>query len=345
MVDDDSTTADRAMAEPYAAGDCEKTSEAEEDDGEGDIQKLLEPFTRDELLDLLADACVRDPALLARIADSAAAAATHRRLFVHGLGPGATSAALAAAFSPFGTLDECHAVTDRADGRCRGYGFVTFRRRSDARLALADASKRVGGRPVACQLASLGPVAPSSSYSDRKLFVDKVPERAAHDALRGFFSRFGEIEKGPLGADRLTGLFRGYAIFFYKTPEGLRKALEEPSKVFDGCELQCRRAHRVNKRKQDAAAPADTGGRSNDGAVAASSPAVQTKGLASTSEMPTLSSIPPVALTPKGSSSPIAPARFRRNAAAGGAGILGASPAAASVPSSSSGQNVGLNNG
>jgi hypothetical protein len=37
MVDDDSTTADRAMAEPYAAGDCEKTSEAEEDDGEGDI--------------------------------------------------------------------------------------------------------------------------------------------------------------------------------------------------------------------------------------------------------------------------------------------------------------------
>jgi heterogeneous nuclear ribonucleoprotein A1/A3 len=213
MVDDDSTTANQAMAEPYAAGDREKTSEAEEEDGEEDIQKLLEPFTRDELLDLLADACLRDPALLARIADSAA---THRRLFVHGLGPGPTPAALAAAFAPFGTLDECHAVTGR------GYGFVTFRRRSDARRALADASKSVDGRPVACQLASLGPVAPSSSYPDRKLFVDKVPERAAHDALKGFFSRFGEIEKGPLGADRLTGLFRGYAIFFYKTPEGLR---------------------------------------------------------------------------------------------------------------------------
>jgi heterogeneous nuclear ribonucleoprotein A1/A3 len=114
--------------------------------------------------------------------------------------------------------------------------------------------------------------------------------------------------------------------------------------VFDGCELQCRRAHRVNKRKHDAAAHADTGGRSNDGAVAASSPAVQKKDLASTSEMPKLSSNPPVAMTPKGSSSPIAPARFRRNAAAGGAGILGVSPAAAAMSSSSSGQNVGLNN-
>ncbi|GJM85465.1 hypothetical protein PR202_ga01913 [Eleusine coracana subsp. coracana] len=238
------------MAEPSVAGDCEEASEEE------DIGKLLELFTRDELLDLLSDACLRDPALLARLADS------HRRLFVHGLGPDATSAALAAAFVPLGALEECHAIADRADGRCRGYGFVTFRRRSDA-------SKRVGGRPVACQFASIGRAAPSSQ---RKLFVTNVPERAAHDELRGFFSRFGEVDKGPLGADPATGLFRGFAIFLYKTPGGLKKALEEPNKVFDGCELLCRRALRVSKWKHYTGVAADTGGHSNDAAVAASSP-------------------------------------------------------------------------
>ncbi|KAL5211784.1 hypothetical protein ABZP36_022631 [Zizania latifolia] len=210
---------------------------------EGAIERLLDPLTRDELLDLLAEACLRDPVLLSRLAASAASDAAHRRLFVHGLGPSATNAAMAAAFAQFGALDECHAVADSATGRCRGYGFVTFRRRSAARRALADSSRRVvDGRPVACQLASLGPTSP-----DRKLFVDNVPARAAHDELRRFFSRFGEIEAGPLGADRATGQFRGYAIFFYKSPQGLRKALEEPKVVFDGCELQCRRAHRVDK--------------------------------------------------------------------------------------------------
>ncbi|KAL6899362.1 hypothetical protein ACP4OV_006020 [Aristida adscensionis] len=332
--DEDPSATDPAPAEPSAAAAGKGDEEAEAGDAE-DVVELLEPFTRDELLGLLTDACLRDPALLARIAASAASDAAHRRVFVHGLGPGATSAALAAAFAPFGALDECHAVADRATGRCRGYGFVTFRRRADARRALADASKRVGGRPVACQLASLGPVSPSSSsFSDRKLFVGNVPERAAHDELRAFFSRFGEIEEGPLGADRATGRFRGYAIFFYKSPEGLRRALEEPTKVFDGCELQCRRAYMVSKRKHDAASPLDTGGRSNGGAASTALPSVQPQDLALPSKESPLASNPPVVLM-KGRSSPaVATGHFSRNAVAGGAGILGPPPVATAVPSS-----------
>ena len=158
-----------------------------------------------------------------------------------------------------------------------------------------------------------------------------MPERAAHDDLRGFFSKFGEIEEGPLGADRNTGLFRGYAIFFYKTPEGLRKALEEPNKVFDGCELQCRRAYKVTNRKHAAAAPVDTGVQSNGGAVAAVLPSVQAKDLALTSKQSVLSSNQPVGLTAEGSSSAPATVGFRQNVPAGGAGILGAAPVASSL--------------
>lgn len=60
--------------------------------------------------------------------------------------------------------------------------------------------------------------------------------------LRAFFAQFGEIEEGPLGFDRVTGKPKGFALFVYKTLEGARKALEEPSKNFEGNMLVCQRA-------------------------------------------------------------------------------------------------------
>ncbi|PNT68990.1 UBP1-associated protein 2B [Brachypodium distachyon] len=305
---------------PLMLDDCEEGEEEEA------IEGLLEPFSRGELLDLLVEACLRDSALLSRLAASAASDATHRRLFVHGLGPGSNSAALAAAFAPFGVLEESHAVADRATGRCRGYGFVTFRRSSSARRALADASKRVGDRPVACQLASLGSAGPCPEM--RKLFVDKVPAGASRDELRKFFCQFGEIEAGPLGADHATGRFHRYAIFLYKSPGGLRKALEEPRKVFDGCELHCRPAH---SKKRATAEPINADGQINaTGSTAL--PTFHPKEVASTSGMhPLLGSNSPMA---KGTSS--TEVLFYHNAGAGGAGILGASPLAMAVPSTHS---------
>uniref|UniRef100_A0A0D3F7A6 RRM domain-containing protein n=1 Tax=Oryza barthii TaxID=65489 RepID=A0A0D3F7A6_9ORYZ len=185
--------------------------EREEEEEEG-IEGLLEPFTRNELLDLLVEACLRNPALRSRLAATAESDAAHRRLFVHGLGPG----------------------------------------------------------------------------------------------------------------------FRGYAIFFYKYPEGLTKALEERKVVFDGCELHCRRAHRVNKEKHLMTMPADAGAQSN-GFENAASPIIHVQpkelALASTTQTP-LGSNRPVEMMAKGPRSGTVP--FRQNA---GAGLLGACPVATVTPS------------
>ncbi|KAG2659609.1 hypothetical protein PVAP13_1KG370700 [Panicum virgatum] len=233
------------MAESSAAGEREDAAEDEEDIGE-----LLEPFTRDELRDLLTDAYLRDPALLSRLAARARRA---RR--------------------PEGVLLQVRRDRGGAPRRVHQTG---------------------GNRCVKCEKCCVRP--PVS-----------------------------------LGADRDTGLFRGYAIFFFKTPDGLKKALEEPTKVFDGCELQCRRAYRVTNRKHAAAAPVDTGVQSNGGAVAAVLPSVQAKDLALTSKQSVLSSNQPVGLTAEGSSSAPATVGFRQNVPAGGAGILGAAPVASSL--------------
>uniref|UniRef100_A0A5B6ZZZ6 Putative UBP1-associated protein 2A-like n=1 Tax=Davidia involucrata TaxID=16924 RepID=A0A5B6ZZZ6_DAVIN len=105
---------------------------------------------------------------------------------------------------------------------------------------------------ASCQLASAGPVPnhPVPDSTGRKIYVANVGPQVNPDKLRSFFAKFGEIEEGPLGHDPVTGKLKGFAIFVYKTAEGCKKALEEPIKVFEGCQLQCRRAvegHRTNK--------------------------------------------------------------------------------------------------
>jgi hypothetical protein len=59
------------------------------------------------------------------------------RLFVGGLSSATTSATLRAAFEAHGKVSDASVVTDRVDGRSRGFGFVTMADRKDAPGAIA----------------------------------------------------------------------------------------------------------------------------------------------------------------------------------------------------------------
>lgn len=103
---------------------------------------------------------------------------------------------------------------------------------------------------TSCQLASAGSATNNnqlSSVVSRKIYVTPVGPQVDPDKLRSFFAKFGEIEEGPNGLDPVTGKFKGYALFVYKTLDGCKKALEEPVRVFEGTWLQCRRAVEGNR--------------------------------------------------------------------------------------------------
>ncbi|KAI3775787.1 hypothetical protein L1987_45541 [Smallanthus sonchifolius] len=117
--------------------------------------------------------------------------------------------------------------------------------------ALKEPRKKINNRTASCQLASLGAAtaAGSGDNSNRKIYVSNVQPDTDPDRLRLFFTKFGEIETGPLGFDSSSGKSRGYALFVYKNQEGFRKALEEPHKVFEGHQLHCQKAASVEKNK------------------------------------------------------------------------------------------------
>ncbi|XP_061355982.1 UBP1-associated protein 2A isoform X1 [Gastrolobium bilobum] len=241
--------------------DDEQQQQQQEEDEEP-IQKLIEPFGKEQIMNLLCEAATKHRDVADRIRKVADGDAVHRKIFVHGLGWDTTAATLINAFSQYGEIEDCKAVTDKVSGKSKGYGFILFKTRRGARKALKEPQKKIGNRMTACQLASIGPVqqqpvaavpqlqqpaqpafsAGVSEYTQRKIYVSNVGAELDPQKLFAFFSRFGEIEEGPLGLDKVTGKPKGFCLFVYKSAESAKRALEEPHKEFEGHILHCQRA-------------------------------------------------------------------------------------------------------
>ncbi|XP_071726357.1 UBP1-associated protein 2A-like [Rutidosis leptorrhynchoides] len=242
---DDDETETETKAESNGAGEPE---DSELDDEP--VEKLLEPFTKEQLIILLKEAVSKHPEFIESVSKIADADPAHRKIFVHGLGWDTNADVLISEFGKYGEIEDCKAVVDKVSGKSKGYAFILFKHRAGCQKALKEPQKKIGNRMTSCQLASAGPVpappptaaAPVSEYTQRKIFVSNVAADIDPNKLLEFFSKFGEIDDGPLGLDKQTGKPRGFALFVYKSVESAKKALEEPHKMFEGHTLHCQKA-------------------------------------------------------------------------------------------------------
>ncbi|XP_020226964.1 UBP1-associated protein 2A [Cajanus cajan] len=241
------------LEEANHAAEANGAEEEEENEDltleEEPVEKLLEPFTKEQLHSLVKQAVEKFPEFVDSVRQLADVDPAHRKIFVHGLGWDATAETLTSVFGKYGEIEDCKAVTDKVSGKSKGYAFILFKHRDDARKALKNPQKKIGNRTTSCQLASAGPVPapppnanPVSEYTQRKIFVSNVSAEIEPQKLLEFFKQFGEVEDGPLGLDKNTGKPKGFALFVYKSVESAKKALEEPHKNFEGHTLYCQKA-------------------------------------------------------------------------------------------------------
>ncbi|KAK1424801.1 hypothetical protein QVD17_20139 [Tagetes erecta] len=227
-----------------------------------DARKILEPFTRDQLLDVLQTVVVRDVAVLDAVRSIADSDPAQRKLFIRGIGWETTTEKLRSIFSGYGELDEAIVITDKNTGKSKGYGFVTFKHIDGAILALKEPSKKIDGRITVAQLAAARE-AGSVDVSMRKIYVGNVPFEISSERLLSHFSSYGEIEEGPLGFDKQSGKTKGFAFFVYKTEEGARNSLVDPMKNIDGHQVMCKMA--TDGKKGKAGGPQGPAGMPGDG--------------------------------------------------------------------------------
>ncbi|GAB4846552.1 hypothetical protein Ancab_025557 [Ancistrocladus abbreviatus] len=224
-----------------------------------DARKIIEPFSQEQLLDILQDAVVSHPDVLDAVRSIADRDLAQRKLFIRGLGWETTSESLRSLFAVFGDLEEAVVILDKITGKSKGYGFVTYKHIDGAVLALKEPSKKIDGRVAVAQLASAGhsggPISNSGMTVDvslRKIYVGNVPYDMPAEMLLSHFAAYGEIEEGPLGFDKQTGKSKGFALFVYKTAEAANAALIEPNKVIEGRQLLCKLAIEGKKGKPGA---------------------------------------------------------------------------------------------
>ncbi|WCJ33992.1 RNA-binding (RRM/RBD/RNP motifs) family protein [Euphorbia peplus] len=200
------------------------------------LRSLLDPLNKSQLVDLLSRLGSQYPSIAEEIKSIASADPVHRKLFVRGLAWNTSSETLCAAFQVHGEIEEGAVIYDKATGKSRGYGFITYKHMESTRNALRAPSKLIDGRLAVCNLACEG-LSGSSTTPDlahRKLYIGGLSPEITSEMLLNFFGRHGEIEEGSVAYDKDTNESRGFGFVTYKTVEAARKAIEDPHKTFGG---------------------------------------------------------------------------------------------------------------
>ncbi|KAK4281823.1 hypothetical protein QN277_013273 [Acacia crassicarpa] len=213
-----------------------------EEAGNGDasskeeLRFLLDPLAKPQLVDLLAKLGSQYPSIAEEIKSIASADPVHRKLFVRGLAWNTSSETLCAAFQEHGEIEEGAVIYDKATGKSRGYGFITFKHMESTHCALRAPSKLIDGRLAVCNLACEGLSGASNApdLSLRKLYIGSLSPEVSSEMLLNFFGRYGEIEEGSVAYDKDTNESRGFGFVTYKTAEAAKKAIDDPEKTLGG---------------------------------------------------------------------------------------------------------------
>ncbi|KAG2290742.1 hypothetical protein Bca52824_050346 [Brassica carinata] len=222
--------------------------DGDDDDDEEPIEDLLEPFSKEQLSILLKEAAEKHPDVADRIRIAADEDPVHRKIFVHGFGWDTKADALIKAFKQYGEIEDCKCVVDKVTGQSKGYGFILFKSRSGAHrdsygCVSVSFHGTCSGRNAVAGAAGATSQHFNPEHVQRKIYVSNVSADIDPERLLEFFSRFGEVEEGPLGLDKATGRPKGFTLFVYKTAESAKRALEEPHKSFEGHVLHCHKAN------------------------------------------------------------------------------------------------------
>ncbi|XP_076881260.1 UBP1-associated protein 2C-like [Bidens hawaiensis] len=209
-----------------------------------ELRSLLNPLAKTQLVNLLSKLGCENPSISEEIRSVASADVANRRLFVRRLAWSTTTEGLCAAFLKHGEIEEGAVITDKASGKSRGFGFVTYKDIDSARKALQAPTKLIDGQMTVCTLACAGVNTKSSDdQAQRRVFIGGLPLEATSEMLLMDFKKYGDIEEGYVAYDRVTNKSRGFGFITYKTVKAARRAIVDPQKMLWGRSISVKPAY------------------------------------------------------------------------------------------------------
>ncbi|CDS01998.1 hypothetical protein [Sporisorium scitamineum] len=191
-------------------------------------------------------------------------------MFVGGLNWDTTEDSLRRYFSQFGEVGHCTIMRDNMTGRSRGFAFLNFvdpkavntvmvrehyldGKVIDPKRAIPRQQRdnnynhnQTGGQGHGNYGGGGGAAGGGYSAQSQKLFVGGLPPTVTPASFRMFFEQFGTLAECTCMMDRETGKPRGFGFLTYQDDAALQHVLNTRPIVFDGKEVDVKRAQSKN---------------------------------------------------------------------------------------------------
>lgn len=161
-----------------------------------------------------------------------------RKLVVLGLPWDTEDTTLRSHFEAYGRVDDAVVMRDRATGRSRGFGFVTFAAPAAAAAAASDAHSVDGRRCEAKFALPRGGAPPPRSA---RVFVARVPPAVTDAEFRAYFESFGELTDAYMPKDAAKAGHRGIGFVTFASPAAVDAVMARPH-ALGGADLAVDRA-------------------------------------------------------------------------------------------------------
>ncbi|XP_010274987.1 PREDICTED: ELAV-like protein 3 isoform X3 [Nelumbo nucifera] len=149
-----------------------------------------------------------------------------RKLVVLGIPWDIDSEGLRQYMSQFGELADVMVMKNRASGRSRGFGYVTFSCLEDAEKALS-AQHNLNGRTLEVKVATpKEEMAPSSKKTSR-IFVARIPPSVTDEDFHSYFMKYGPLVDAYMPKDPVTKQHRGIGFVTYENPDSVDHLISE----------------------------------------------------------------------------------------------------------------------
>jgi heterogeneous nuclear ribonucleoprotein A1/A3 len=150
-----------------------------------------------------------------------------RKLFIGGLTSTTSDEMLRQFYEQYGELTDCIVMKDPTSQRSRGFGFVTYAKKSQVDAAQAARPHEIDGKKVDSKRAvpkdanDKGP----SQVSTQRLYVSGIKEGHTEEMLKEYFSEFGNVLKVDIAKDKNTDTIRGFAFVHFDDYDAVDKCV------------------------------------------------------------------------------------------------------------------------
>ncbi|KAJ7535875.1 hypothetical protein O6H91_12G049300 [Diphasiastrum complanatum] len=148
----------------------------------------------------------------------------NRKLVVLGIPWDADTEALREYMSKFGELDDVIVMKDRATGRSRGFGYVTF---TSPESKVASTQHTLNGRPLDVKVATPKEEMKPPSKKITRVFVARIPPSVTDEMFRNYFQKYGTIIDAYMPKDHVSKAHRGIGFVTYDDSESVDKLMSE----------------------------------------------------------------------------------------------------------------------